>query len=60
MGWTRTASRSIRSVTGAPPDLMFNMLLATGVLIGTVVVLVIVSFAWYRKAEEKRLEQLLE
>jgi ABC-type glycerol-3-phosphate transport system permease component len=42
-------------VTGAPPDLMFSMILATGVLIGTVVVLVIVAFAWYRKAEKKRL-----
>ncbi len=42
-------------MTGAPPDLMFSMILATGVLIGTVVVLVIVAFAWYRKAEKKRL-----
>ena len=35
---------------------MFNMVLATGVLIGTVVVLVIASFTWYRKAGKKGLE----
>ena len=40
---------------GAPPDLMFNMMLATGVLIGTVVMLVIVALAWYRKEEKERL-----
>jgi hypothetical protein len=35
--------------------MMLNMVLATGVLIGTAVLLVIVSFAWYRKEERKRL-----
>jgi hypothetical protein len=35
---------------------MVSMLLATGVLIGTTVTLVIVSIIWYRKDERKRLE----
>ena len=42
-------------MVGAAPGLMFNMVLATGILIGTAVLLVIVSFAWYRKEEKKRL-----
>ena len=56
MGWTRTAWRSTPNVVGATPDLMFNMFLATAILIGTGVMIVIVSIAWYRKEEEKRLE----
>ena len=41
---------------GAPPGLMFNMMLATGIMIGTAVILVIVSIVWYRNGEKKRLE----
>ena len=39
---------------GATPGLMFNMLLGSGILIGTCVVMVIVSIAWYRKEEKER------
>ncbi len=43
-------------MVGVPPDLMVNMFLATGVLNGTGVMLVIVSIIWHRKEERKRLE----
>ena len=52
----RTGWRSIPNVVGAPPGLMFNMLLASLVLIGTVVVIVVVSIALYRNEEKKRLD----
>jgi hypothetical protein len=43
-------------VVGAPPALMFNMFLASAVLIGTVVVIVILSIALYKNEEKKRLD----
>ena len=42
-------------MVGAPPGLMFNMLLGSGVLLGTVIIVVIVAVVWYRWEEKKRL-----
>ena len=43
-------------MVGASSGLMFNMLLATAVLIGTAAVIVVVSIALYRNEEKKRLD----
>ncbi len=39
---------------GATPGLMFNMLLGTGILIGTTFMMVAVSIVWYVREEKKR------
>jgi len=36
--------------------MMFNMMLGTGILIGTVVTVVTISILWYRSEEKKRSE----
>lgn len=42
---------------GTTADMMANMILATAVLIGTVVTLVVVAVAWHLKSEEERVER---